>query len=404
MHPIFNLSGAVIGFSGRIIEKDSKAPKYLNSPETVIYHKKDSMYGLFQAKEAMRRQKKVILVEGNIDVVSSAGVGVENIVCPLGTALTPEQLQLLKRYVSEVLFAFDTDTAGKKALLRSLELTEAAGLVAKAVNIGNYKDVDEMITANLDSDPQYWAKVVADSLEIPEYVIEVFQKDYQLSDPTQKEQFIDLSLAFVAKVRSEIKVDHYLQRLSLITATKYEVLVSELKKLAGGAPQARPAKATTSSSDEERPQLPAVKKSLKLSRQLAQLIVYTYSWKEMLGDPQAVRAIYAANLTQAEVEILDYALLGTVKAKVNDLAELKTEVATALSSNIKANQVVEDPQMELEKMLAIYVISRLDNELRRLKTKLNQADAAEAGSINGRIAKYAQKKFALDKAYVHKAN
>ena len=122
MQCIFNIRGDVVGFSGRYIGTSKEAPKYLNSPETLVYKKNEMLYGLFHAKEALRKEKFAILVEGNIDILSSHRVGVENIVAPLGTAFTKNQATLLKRYVDEVYFSFDTDSAGTKALIRGMEI------------------------------------------------------------------------------------------------------------------------------------------------------------------------------------------------------------------------------------------------------------------------------------------
>jgi DNA primase len=228
MHPIFSMQGDVVGFSGRIIDKEDKGPKYLNSPETVIYKKKNLVYGGYQAKDAMRKTGFVVLVEGNIDIVSSHRAGVENIVCPLGTALTDDQLKLLKRYVEEIYFAFDTDLAGKKALLRSLEMVERQGFTAKAIDLGDFGDSDDLICS--EDGVKLWKKRVKSAVEIPEFIIEKFKDDYNLSNASQKQKYIKSCLPFIAKLRDEIRVSDFLNSLSITTGVDVEQLRKYLQR------------------------------------------------------------------------------------------------------------------------------------------------------------------------------
>lgn len=376
LHPIANMQGEVVGFSGRIINPEHPGPKYLNSPETIIYHKKDLLYGAYQAKDEMRRRGFVILVEGNLDVVSSAKVGMGNIVCPLGTALTPEQLRLVKRYVRAVYFAFDTDAAGKKALLRSLELTEQAGLIAKAIDLGEYKDVDEMVVAK----PELWLARVETALEIPEYVVNIFKADYDLSSASDKIAYLDKVLPFIAKLRQQIKIDHYLQQLELITGTKYEILQAALADK-----QRNIAHTTAHSQPEQTPTAYPAQVEVRVNKALKQLLVYLYAYKEQLTDPEKLLAIYRGRLTKNESALLDLCL-GVIAN--NAPAELyKQQLAQIVSEQtVKIDLDFEEPQAELSKMLKAYVKNRVQTYLRTLKQKLLQSEQPD--SYNRRILEY----------------
>ncbi|HTW90818.1 MAG TPA: DNA primase [bacterium] len=142
MFPIFSLSGKVIAFGGRVL--DDSEPKYLNSPETAIFRKGDSLYGIFQAKGYIREQIP-ILVEGNFDMLSLVNAGINNVVAPLGTAFTPNQAQLLRRYNPRITVCFDGDSAGRKAGRRVIEILLAAGIEPQIASLPDGTDPDSYV-------------------------------------------------------------------------------------------------------------------------------------------------------------------------------------------------------------------------------------------------------------------
>ena len=142
MFPIFSLSGKVIAFSGRVL--DDSEPKYLNSPETVLFRKGDNLYGVFQAKGYIREQIP-ILVEGNLDMLSLVDAGINNVVAPLGTALTPVQAQMLRRYNTRITVCFDGDNAGRKACRRGIEILLGAGLEPQIALLPDGSDPDSYV-------------------------------------------------------------------------------------------------------------------------------------------------------------------------------------------------------------------------------------------------------------------
>jgi DNA primase len=216
--------GDVVGFSGRSISGEDRGPKYLNSPETLVYNKSKTLYGLSQAKEFIRKQDFAVLVEGNIDIISSFQSGVKNIVAPLGTALTLDQLTLLKRYCSRIYLSFDTDNAGQRALLKSLELAEKTGLQTLAVDIGQYKDVDELITSGGD-----WGKTVSKAKPVIDYLLEVLAGNYDLSNSKQKSVYTKQILTYISKVESDLEKADYLEKLSKKSQIDRDVLIEQLK-------------------------------------------------------------------------------------------------------------------------------------------------------------------------------
>ena len=228
MFPIFNHVGDVVGFSGRQLEKRDYGPKYLNSPETLVYKKKETLYGLFQAREMIRKQNCVVLVEGNVDILSSHRVGVENIVCPLGTALTLEQCKLIKRYADKIYFALDTDEAGEKAMIRGLSLAQQAGLESLALNIGKYQDSDELIMV----EPGKWPKVVAKPIDIVDFLMKRFAGQFDLDTVKGKKGFIQKMKPYVNEIVDDFEKKEYIKRIAANAGVDDEELVKEFGKSA----------------------------------------------------------------------------------------------------------------------------------------------------------------------------
>lgn len=142
MFPIIGLSGKIIGFGGRVLQKDAKTAKYLNSPESEVYHKSDVLYGIYQAKKAISQQDQCLLVEGYTDVITLHQAGIEHVVASSGTSLTPGQIKLIKRFTDHVTVLYDGDFAGIKASLRGVDLLLQGGLNVKVVTFPDGEDPD----------------------------------------------------------------------------------------------------------------------------------------------------------------------------------------------------------------------------------------------------------------------
>src|SRR3989338_897873 len=159
MFPICDVHGNVVGFTGRKMNEEDKGGKYVNSPQTPVYNKSQVLYNLDLAKAEIRRLGYVILVEGNMDALSCYQAGTKNAVAVSGTALTEEQIKLIKRFTNNVMIAFDADAAGLNANLRGVDLAWQAGLNVKVINLSGGKDPDELIKEN----PDKWKESVKKS-------------------------------------------------------------------------------------------------------------------------------------------------------------------------------------------------------------------------------------------------
>ncbi len=167
MFPIWNPNGRIVGFTGRNLPTQDFGPKYLNTPETQLFHKGKTLFGIHQAKAEIKKKDLCIICEGSTDVISVAILGHHNIVAPLGTGLTIEQLELIKKYTERILFIFDNDKAGKAALERSFILSTKLDLRTYAADTGKYKDLDELA----QNDPESLKKVLSPKVEAYGYLL-----------------------------------------------------------------------------------------------------------------------------------------------------------------------------------------------------------------------------------------
>lgn len=201
MFPIFDARGRSIGFTARVFEQNDERPKYLNSPETLIFQKRKILFGLYHGSKAISNSNNAILLEGTTDVISNHQVGICNVLAPLGTSLTTEQLNTLKKYTNVVTFAFDNDRAGQMALIRGSNLAHEIGFAVKAVKIPIGKDSDETIR----KDPKLWKEAVEDAVPVISYIIE----SIGVSSLNEKKKALEIVVPMLKKISDIVLRDSY---------------------------------------------------------------------------------------------------------------------------------------------------------------------------------------------------
>ena len=224
LFPIFDHQGNPVAFGGRIIGEGE--PKYLNSPETPAYTKGLMLYGLHRAKEAIKKEGMVIVVEGYMDLITAHQAGTEHLVATSGTALTPEQLKLIKRYTNRIAFAFDQDTAGLQATLRGIELAQQQEFDIKIVPIPLGKDPDECI----QKDPEAWAKAAANPIPAMDFYFDYARRQFDPETLDGKKGLLGFLLPLIRQYPTEMEQGVYLERLSLMIKTDIKLLWNDLKK------------------------------------------------------------------------------------------------------------------------------------------------------------------------------
>ncbi len=228
MFTIHNLSGKPIAFAGRILETNKKAPKYLNSPESVLYNKSKTLYGMFQAKTALRKENNCILVEGYTDVISLHQNGIENVVASSGTALTKEQLLLIKRFTDNLTILYDGDSAGIKAAMRGMDLALEQDLNARIALLPNGDDPDSYVKkVGHEKFNQYISENAKDFIL---FKLDLYLEDAK-DDPIKKSAIIKEIVESIAKISDTIKRSAYIQKASSLLGTREEILNNAANKI-----------------------------------------------------------------------------------------------------------------------------------------------------------------------------
>ena len=210
--PIMDVKGNVIGFSGRALDQTEKMAKYVNTPETAVYHKRESLYGIHKTKDAIRKSKSVVIVEGEFDLISPFQQGIENIVAIKGTALTQEQVKILKRYASKFIFALDMDTAGEEAIRRGMNQADYLDVEMYVVRFKKGKDPDEAIQLDAHS----FIKAVQSPVPIYDFMIDFIKKKYPEENPFHKKKIGEELAPMIAHIQNPIIASHYQKKLAHI--------------------------------------------------------------------------------------------------------------------------------------------------------------------------------------------
>ena len=209
--PIFSPSGRIIAFGGRSLEKDDSIPKYINSPDTPIFKKGRNAYGIERAIN-IKNKNYSILMEGYMDVLSANIYGFDTSIAPLGTALTEEQAQLIKRYSSNILLSFDMDKAGISATERASFILKAQGFNIRVLQFEGSKDPDEFLKKN---GKEAFLKVVENSLEIFDFLYNLYSSEYDLDNNIiAKQNFIERFKEFFINIENDLEKEMYLKKLS----------------------------------------------------------------------------------------------------------------------------------------------------------------------------------------------
>ncbi|MDF1696635.1 MAG: DNA primase [Saprospiraceae bacterium] len=227
MFTIHNLSGKVIAFAGRTLSKDKKTPKYINSPETDIYNKRKVLYGMYFAKQAIRKLDECIMVEGYTDVITLHQYGIENVVASSGTSLTVEQIGLVRRYTPNIKIIYDGDTAGVKAALRGLDLVLEQDMNVRLVLLPEGEDPDSYLKkVGIEAFRAYLKDHEEDFLFFKTNLLLKEAGD----DPIRKSQVLKDIVRSIAKIPDMIKKSLYLKKCSDIMDISEEILVAETNK------------------------------------------------------------------------------------------------------------------------------------------------------------------------------
>lgn len=383
--PISDQMGNPVGFTGRVLNSEDQ-PKYLNTPETSIFHKSRVVYALNITKSTVKESKSVIISEGQMDVISSYQAGIKNVVAASGTALTDDHLEILARYCQTVIFAFDEDLAGNNAAKKAISMAIAKGLNVKMILLPQgFKDIGEVV----EKDPKLWQEISQKPISVLDWLInKTFSKyDRELTGIDKKEIAKEI-LPFLAIIPDQIEQDHYIRILAKKLITGENIIIDALAR---------------------------IKKSAKPQKQYQQSISKKVSTEEnllglLLAYPQMIDKIIAKidyqdfleeDIKQVYKLIQSCYTVNICSDKTNDGREkscdnqknihqcLNKKLPLAISNKVKSLTMeinvlfVDYPLEDIEKELQSNIKQILQNKKDRLKDKFAQAikDAEAKGDL-----------------------
>ncbi len=371
MIPIYNLRGRPIGFGGRLLADSEDAPKYINSPDTPIFHKGRIVYGLNWSRHAIRRQEVVLVVEGFMDAVSLMAAEIENVIAPLGTALTESQARLLARYTKKALLLYDSDKAGLVATFKAADELLRAGVHPSVATLPSGEDPDSIVR---EGGPAALAKYTDEAIDVLDRKIQILQKRGYLDTSEGKRRAVDGLLLTVRAVADEALRDIYLDRVSAVTGVRRGTLEREMERAATDwrkrrAPQAK----TPLPAAEEVPKLGAERKLLLLLIRDRGLV------------PRVAEQVQPDNFRTPEYREIYRALLAAEPASEPGATHESLDWADHLPGPLyeRVREIAADPE-ELTHPEAVLVdaIARLRaRELEgRLSDLMNEVLVAETGA------------------------
>lgn len=245
--PLMDGGGQVIGFTARILTNDPDAPKYLNTPQTLLYDKGRHVFGLSQAKESIRKNDYAVIVEGNLDVVSSHQAGIRQVVATAGTAMTDFHLRALRRLTGNVRLAFDGDRAGIAATERAIPIASEVGLELTIISLPDgAKDPDELI----QQDVSLWQQAINASQPAVDWILDQYSRREDITTAKGKRAFTSAALAVIGGLHDPVEQEHYEQKIASMTNTSLDAIK---QKLAGAT------------SDSDAPALKEIKQANQVS-------------------------------------------------------------------------------------------------------------------------------------------
>lgn len=232
--PLKDHRGRVVGFSGRLLDANPKEAKYINTPETLLYHKSHLLYGLKELFAEIKKKEQVIVVEGEFDVIASAQAHVNNIVAIKGSALTRDHAKLLARLVKKVILCLDADAAGAEATKRAIEVIGDLELELRVIDLSSLengaKDVDELVK----NDAQSWRQLAEQSISVYEFLLQLALRQYDASAPEGKREIVKAVGPVISQIPHAVERDFYIKKLAAALEVQPDLVLQDLSRLRGG--------------------------------------------------------------------------------------------------------------------------------------------------------------------------
>lgn len=280
MFPVSDVLGRVVGFSARTLTNEE--PKYLNSPDSAIFKKGSLLYGLSLAKDEIRQKEQTILVEGNLDVISTHQQGFKNVVAPLGTGVTEAHAKLSKRFAQKLTFCFDNDGAGQKATLRGIPIAQSEALEISIVQIKEAQDADELIRKN----PNLFKEALEAASPAFAYLLSLGKEKFGADSAAAKKKIATLTLPYLTQTKDEIEKDALVKKLAEELGINEKSVWQDLERVSDSAKE-------SGKKDTEKPEIVKKPREILLAEHLLHLILISEKtvwvdekFKQILNDIQ----------------------------------------------------------------------------------------------------------------------
>ena len=357
MFPILDVAGRIVGFGGRVITEG--LPKYLNSPETPLFHKGSTLYGLYEAKEAIRREERVIVVEGYLDALALCQFGIASVVATLGTALTPDHVRILARYTKNIIALFDGDLAGKKAAARSFEIFIEGGVLGKGAFLPSGEDPDSFVRTH---GKDVLETILNRAEPLADYFVKWLESQYGRSLQGRSQIAQEVS-RILMKVRNPFEADLLARRASDALGIREELLRLPAQ---GARAQSRPVGSRPGRSIADR----AVAADLA-ERSLLGLILRFSRIAERAAAEQDLQSLVAETWKDVMVRALDlWKTQGTIDMAFL-MQELAPEAAAQVSGVFLEAEKIEES--EAEKMMSDCLAHLRRRHLKNLQSEARRA-------------------------------
>ncbi|MDD4876111.1 MAG: DNA primase [Dehalococcoidales bacterium] len=367
MFPIYNNRGQIVGFGARVL--DDTMPKYLNSPQTIVFEKSGCLYGINLAAAAIRQKDSMVIVEGYMDVITAHQNGFNNVVASMGTAVTERQIDILKRLSKNVVFALDADEAGEEAMLRSVSYENNLNAEVKIAVLPKGKDPDNVIKEDI----KIWQKLLEESLPVLDYTFNMSIPQFNINTARGKSLLVDKLLPVINEMKDIVRRTHYMQKLARLAGISlYDLEVILGKK-----------KLNHSKYDSTKSEPPVVAQvQYPLSNKLEEYcLALVLQHPELKDRNEALVPEYFENAENREILALwQY---------TNDLSLLEDGLDSVVWEYLNSLVLKNIPGDQLEKRYANCVLRLREKYLRSLEVKKAEvlASEAEAGGTAAEIAK-----------------
>lgn len=389
--PLRNHRGQVVGFSGRTLSQDVKEAKYINSPETLLYHKSEMLFGLSELAQPIRQAKRVLVVEGEFDVISSTQAHVNHVVAIKGSALTEAQAKLLERYVEQVILALDADSAGIEATLKAITVVAKRNLELRVIDFAakertGQKDPDEIASQT----PKLWRELADRTVSVYEFLLQAATRRFATDTPEGKRQIIDFLSPVYAAIPHAVEQDFYLQKLASVLNVKVELVQKDIERFRYGNKAKLPHHSAAKPADVK--QAGAAGQGTSRRAQLEKKLVAACLASEPTERAQRAKQLHNLGLeTPGAKQILEQVIKAPSALELRELAKTWPDDLTSLvfdwlfDPSLQIETTTEAEWMllvsELKKTILSVKLNHLNQQIAKLDSKLAKTEAEEQQMI-----------------------